>query len=90
MGPRKLIFFGSRGSLDEPESGSIQPDFMLKARDIVELVKPSPPRHPQQVLMSKMLYFWLAFTGLTTIPTFFEQSEFSVAHLDHPAKLFLI
>ena len=40
MGPKKLIFFGSRGSLDESESGSIQPDFKLKVRDTVAQIKP--------------------------------------------------
>ena len=31
-------FFGSRSSLDEPERGSIQPDFMPEARDIDALL----------------------------------------------------
>ena len=48
-------FLGSRGRLDEPESGSMQPDFMPKARDIVALVQHSPPLNI--LLMSKMLYF---------------------------------
>ena len=37
---KNLCFFGSRGSLDEPERGSIQPDFMPQARDIDALRPP--------------------------------------------------
>ena len=40
------MFFGSRGSLDEPERASIQPDFMPQARDIDAL----PPQHSSYVL----------------------------------------
>ena len=34
---------GSRDRLGEPKSGSIQPDYMPQARDIVALVEHSPP-----------------------------------------------
>ena len=40
---------GSRGRLDELKSGSIEPDFMPKARDMVALVKHSLPQHSSYV-----------------------------------------
>ena len=71
MGPKKLIFFGSRGSLDEPESGSIQPDFMLKAQNIVALVKPSPPRHPEQFSYVQDAIFLVSFYRVNNDTNFF-------------------
>ena len=81
---------GSRGRQDEPESGPIQPDSINAALGVVALVKHSPPHPLNILLLSKMLYFYLSFTGLTLIPAFFELSEFFVTHLDSPAELFLI
>ena len=78
---------GSRGILDEPESGSMQPDFMPRARDVVALVQHSPPQHTSY---DQDALFLVSFYRVNNDTSFFELLEFSVAHLDSPGELLLI